>query len=141
MAAEEGAIARGIASVASGGRRDEDVPGGATAYLLQQILERQGGFWQLDAAPRTITAKARRPPCGSDGDDFAEPNRETVFDAVWERLHEVDPRHSPTLDEQGPPFFARSAGASAGRLAGATPGEIQKPEVPGQVPAVQHLTQ
>ena len=98
MAAEEGAIARGIASVASGGRRDEDVPGGATAYLLQQILERQGGFWQLDAAPRTITAKAHRPPYGSDGDYFAKPNRESVFDAVWELLQECTPGRFRPLD-------------------------------------------
>ena len=78
---------------------DEDVPGGATAYMLQQIFESAGGFWQLDAAPRTVTAKAHRPPYGSDGDYFAKPNRESVFDAVYALLHEADPRRYPPLDE------------------------------------------
>jgi len=61
---------------------DEDVPGGASAFILQQVLERLQGFWWLDAPPRTVTAREHRPPYGSDGDYFAKPNREEVFRAV-----------------------------------------------------------
>jgi 2-oxoisovalerate dehydrogenase E1 component len=65
---------------------DEDVPGGATAYMLQQILEVQGGYWHLDAPPRTLSAQAHRPAYGSDGDYFSKPNAEDVFDAVEKLL-------------------------------------------------------
>jgi pyruvate/2-oxoglutarate/acetoin dehydrogenase E1 component/TPP-dependent pyruvate/acetoin dehydrogenase alpha subunit len=74
---------------------DEDVPGGASAYMMQQVLERQGGFAWLDAAPRTLTAKEHRPSYGSDGDYFSKPNRESVFEAVYELMHESDPRSFP----------------------------------------------
>ena len=57
---------------------DEDVPGGATAYMFQQVMEGQGGYKFLDVAPRTITAKAHRPPYGSDGDYFSKPNAEEI---------------------------------------------------------------
>ena len=70
---------------------DEDVPGGATAYMLEQVLERQGGFDALDAPPRTLTAREHRTPYGTDGDYFTKPNRETVFEAVYELMHETDP--------------------------------------------------
>jgi pyruvate/2-oxoglutarate/acetoin dehydrogenase E1 component len=63
---------------------DEDVPGGAAAYLMQQILEEQGGYQHLDAAPRTLTAKAHRPAYGSDGDYFSKPSAEDVVEAVLE---------------------------------------------------------
>lgn len=61
---------------------DEDVPGGASAYIMQQILEVQGGFSHLDASPRSLTAKAHRPAYGSDGDYFSKPSAEDVVEAV-----------------------------------------------------------
>jgi pyruvate/2-oxoglutarate/acetoin dehydrogenase E1 component len=61
---------------------DEDVPGGASAYLLQQILEVQGGYRWLDAAPTTLTAKAHRPAYGSDGDYFSKPSVEDIVETV-----------------------------------------------------------
>lgn len=67
---------------------DEDVPGGAAAYLMQQILEVQGGYRHLDAAPRTLTAKAHRPAYGSDGDYFSKPSAEDLVDAVLELVGE-----------------------------------------------------
>lgn len=70
---------------------DEDVPGGASAYLLQQILERQGGFDWLDAAPVTLTGSAHRPPYGSDGDWVAKPSRESVVEAVYTLVREGRP--------------------------------------------------
>lgn len=74
---------------------DEDVPGGATAYLLHQITEVQGGFRYLDAAPRTLTASAHRSPYGSDGDYFSKPNREDIFTTVYEMMHARDPERYP----------------------------------------------
>jgi pyruvate/2-oxoglutarate/acetoin dehydrogenase E1 component/TPP-dependent pyruvate/acetoin dehydrogenase alpha subunit len=76
---------------------DEDVPGGATAYMMQQVLERQEGFAWLDAAPRTLTGKEHRPSYGSDGDYFSKPNRESVFEAVYEILHETNPAGFPVF--------------------------------------------
>ena len=67
---------------------DEDVPGGASAYLLQEILERQGGYAYLDAAPATLTAKAHRPAYGSDGDYFSKPSVEDIVDKVLELVGE-----------------------------------------------------
>jgi pyruvate/2-oxoglutarate/acetoin dehydrogenase E1 component/TPP-dependent pyruvate/acetoin dehydrogenase alpha subunit len=61
---------------------DEDVPSGATAYMMQEVLENQGGYKYLDCPPRTITAKAHRPPYGSDGDYFSKPNAEDVVEMV-----------------------------------------------------------
>ncbi len=76
---------------------DEDVPGGASASMLQQILEMQGGYNWLDAAPRTLAAEAHRPAYGSDGDYWSKPNRESIFDAVYAIAHESDPRRWPEL--------------------------------------------
>jgi len=76
---------------------DEDVPGGASAYMMQQVLEVQGGFTWLDSAPRTLTAKEHRPSYGSDGDYFSKPSRESVFDAVYEIMHESDPVAFPVF--------------------------------------------
>jgi len=67
---------------------DEDVPGGASAYLLQEILERQGGYAYLDAAPATLTANAHRPAYGSDGDYFSKPSVEDIVDKVLELVGE-----------------------------------------------------
>ncbi|MEN0051046.1 MAG: transketolase C-terminal domain-containing protein, partial [Bacteroidota bacterium] len=71
---------------------DEDVPGGASAYMLQKVLEEQGGYQFLDSKPVTITAHAHRPPFGSDGDYFTKPNGEDVFQAVFQLMQEVDPQ-------------------------------------------------
>jgi pyruvate/2-oxoglutarate/acetoin dehydrogenase E1 component/TPP-dependent pyruvate/acetoin dehydrogenase alpha subunit len=73
---------------------DEDVPGGATAYMLQQVLE-AGGFWWLDSPPATVSARPHRPAYGSDGDYFSKPSREDVFDAVYALMHEAAPRRYP----------------------------------------------
>ncbi len=74
---------------------DEDVPGGATAYMLQQVLEVQGGYAWLDAPPRTLSAQAHRPAYGSDGDYFSKPNREQIVETVYEMMHEGDPEGYP----------------------------------------------
>ena len=71
---------------------DEDVPGGATAYMLQQVVERDHGYEWLDSEPRTIPGKEHRPAYGSDGDYWSKPNRETIFAAVYDLMHEADPR-------------------------------------------------
>lgn len=75
---------------------DEDVPGGASAFMMQQILER-GGYEWLDSEPRTISARAHRPAYGSDGDYFSKPSRETIFEAAYELMREADPRRYPRL--------------------------------------------
>ncbi|HEY3568549.1 MAG TPA: transketolase C-terminal domain-containing protein, partial [Thermoanaerobaculia bacterium] len=74
---------------------DEDVPGGTTAYMMQKVLEEQGGYHWLDAEPRTLAAKEHRPSYGSDGDYFSKPSRESIFEAVYELMHEADPRSFP----------------------------------------------
>jgi pyruvate/2-oxoglutarate/acetoin dehydrogenase E1 component len=76
---------------------DEDVPGGATAYMMQEVLERQGGFHWLDAQPRTLTAAPHRAAYGRDGDYWSKPNVESVFDAVYELLRETEPARYPPL--------------------------------------------
>jgi hypothetical protein len=74
---------------------DEDVPGGASAYMMQEVLEKQGGFWNLDAEPRTLSAKAHRPAFGSDGAYFSKPHVEDLFDMVYEMMHEAEPARFP----------------------------------------------
>lgn len=74
---------------------DEDVPGGATAYMMQQVLEVQNGYMYLDSEPRTLTAKAHRPPYGTDGDYFSKPNAEEIFQTVYELMNEADPQEYP----------------------------------------------
>jgi len=76
---------------------DEDVPGGATAYMIQKVLEEQGGFGYLDAEPRTLTANDHRPAYSTDGDYFSNPNAEDVFDLVYEMMHNYSPARFPTL--------------------------------------------
>ena len=76
---------------------DEDVPGGGSAYILQRVLEEQNGYEWLDSPPRTITAAAHRPAFASHGDYFSKPNRERVFDVVYELMREADPRRFPAL--------------------------------------------
>ena len=76
---------------------DEDVPGGASAYMMQQVIETQGAYTQLDSPPRTVSGAAHRPAYGSDGDYWSKPNAESVFDAVYAMMHEVDPRAYPSI--------------------------------------------
>ncbi|MBA3665578.1 MAG: transketolase [Bacteroidetes bacterium] len=70
---------------------DEDVPGGASAYILQKIMEEQGGYRFLDSAPVTIASKEHRPAYGSDGDYFSKPNSDDIFDVVYNLMREVHP--------------------------------------------------
>jgi pyruvate/2-oxoglutarate/acetoin dehydrogenase E1 component len=76
---------------------DEDVPGGASAYILQKVLEEQGGYNYLDAEPRTLAAKDHRPAYGSDGDYYSKPSADDVFDAVYEMMQESNPAKFPRI--------------------------------------------
>ena len=76
---------------------DEDVPGGASAYILQNIIEDQKGFYHLDSEPQTLAAKAHRCAYGKDGDYFSKPSIEDVFEKVYNMMHEVDPIKYPEL--------------------------------------------
>ncbi len=76
---------------------DEDVPGGATAFMMQKVLEEQKGYYHLDAEPRTITAKEHRAAYSTDGDYFSNPNAEDVFDAVYNLMHESNPIKYPKI--------------------------------------------
>lgn len=77
---------------------DEDVPGGATSYMLQQVLEGQNAYENLDGAPRTLSAKAHRSPYGSDGDYFTKPSAEDVYEAVYAMVSERDPNRFPPMN-------------------------------------------
>ena len=74
---------------------DEDVPGGASSYILQQLLEKQQIFKLLDASPKLLSAKAHRPAYGGDGDYFSKPSEDDVFEAVYAIMHEADPKAFP----------------------------------------------
>lgn len=76
---------------------DEDVPGGATAYMMQEVLENQGAFQYLDAPPATLTAKPHRPAYGSDGDYFSKPSSEDIFEAVYRIMSEYQPDRFPAV--------------------------------------------
>jgi 2-oxoisovalerate dehydrogenase E1 component len=76
---------------------DEDVPGGASAFILQQILEKQGAYQHLDSAPLTITAKDHRPAYGSDGDYFSKPSADDVFEMVYSLMNESNPAKYPNF--------------------------------------------
>jgi pyruvate/2-oxoglutarate/acetoin dehydrogenase E1 component/TPP-dependent pyruvate/acetoin dehydrogenase alpha subunit len=76
---------------------DEDMPGGASAFMLQQVLEAQQGWWHLDSAPRTLAASPNRPAYGPDGDYFTKPNRESVVNAIYEMMRERQPWRFPSL--------------------------------------------
>ena len=76
---------------------DEDVPGGASAYLLQEILENQDGYQYLDSKPATLTAKAHRPAYGTDGDYFSKPSAEDIFEKIYEMMHETNPTKFKSL--------------------------------------------
>ena len=76
---------------------DEDVPGGASAFILQQILEKQNAFQYLDSLPVTLTAQAHRAAYGSDGDYFSKPNSEDVIDSVYNMMNEYNPDKFPNF--------------------------------------------
>lgn len=76
---------------------DEDVPGGASAYILQQIIENQDGYKYLDSKPQTLTAKAHRPAYGTDGDYFSKPSIEDIFEKIYAMMNEVNPSKFPVL--------------------------------------------
>jgi len=70
---------------------DEDVPGGASAYLLDEIINKQEAYFHLDSKPVTITAKSHRPAYGTDGDYFSKPSANDIFEGIYKVMHEVDP--------------------------------------------------
>ncbi len=74
---------------------DEDVPGGASAYMLQEVLEKQKGYFHLDSAPRTLCSRPHRPAYGDDGDYWSKPQVADIFQAVYEMMHEADPEAYP----------------------------------------------
>lgn len=76
---------------------DEDVPGGATTFMMQKVLEDQKGYFHLDAQPITITAKAHRAAYSTDGDYFSNPNAEDVFDVIYNLMHEYNPGKYPKI--------------------------------------------
>lgn len=76
---------------------DEDVPGGASAFMFQKVIEEQEGYKFLDSKPMTITGKEHRPAYGSDGDYFSKPNAEEIFDKVYDVMNESDPQKYPLL--------------------------------------------
>tara|TARA_B100000674_G_scaffold497811_1_gene532951 strand:- start:2458 stop:3195 length:738 start_codon:yes stop_codon:yes gene_type:complete len=76
---------------------DEDVPGGATAYMMQQVLEEQNGYQFLDSKPLTITSKDHRPAYGDDGDYFSKSNTDDVIDSCYKLMHESNPNKYPNI--------------------------------------------
>ena len=76
---------------------DEDVPGGASAYLLQNVLETQNGYQYLDCKPMTITAKDHRTAYSSDGDYFSKPSSDQIFESIYNMMHEYNPDKFPKL--------------------------------------------
>ncbi|MEZ4837746.1 thiamine pyrophosphate-dependent enzyme [Flavobacterium sp.] len=76
---------------------DEDVPGGAAAFILQQIIEIQNGYDYLDSKPQTLSAQPHRPAYGTDGDYFSKPSVEDIYEKVYAMLHEVNPKEYPNL--------------------------------------------
>ncbi len=76
---------------------DEDVPGGASAYMMQQVLEVQGAYQHLDSSPKTICGASNRPAYGSDGDYFSKPNQEDIFDTAYKMMAEYDPERFKDL--------------------------------------------
>ncbi|VXB63157.1 Transketolase [Flavobacterium sp. 9AF] len=76
---------------------DEDVPGGASAYILQEILETQKGFYHLDSQPQTLSAQAHRPAYGTDGDYFSKPSAEDIYEKIYAIMNEANPNKYPSL--------------------------------------------
>ena len=76
---------------------DEDVPGGGTAYILSQLLEKQDIYPHLDSQPSLLTAKDHRPAYGTDGDYFSKPSKEDIVEAAYTIVHEANPNKYPAL--------------------------------------------
>lgn len=76
---------------------DEDVPGGASAYILNEVLNIQNAYQYLDSQPKTLTAQPHRPAYGTDGDYFSKPSNEDIFEAAYNIMHEVSPEDYPKL--------------------------------------------
>lgn len=76
---------------------DEDVPGGASAYVLQQVIDEQNAYDYLDSKPQTLASKAHRPAYGTDGDYFSKPSAEDIYEKVYAMMHEVNPEKYPSL--------------------------------------------
>jgi len=76
---------------------DEDVPGGGAAFILQQILEEQNGYYHLDGQPRTLTAKAHRPPYGTDGDYFSKPSADDIVELAYQMMHDHNATKFPSI--------------------------------------------
>jgi pyruvate/2-oxoglutarate/acetoin dehydrogenase E1 component len=76
---------------------DEDVPGGASAYIIQTIVDDQDGYQYLDSKPQALAAKPHRPAYGTDGDYFSKPSAEDIFEKVYEMMHESNPTDFPKL--------------------------------------------
>ena len=76
---------------------DEDVPGGASAFILQQIIEQQDAYNYLDSKPQTLTAKEHRPAYGTDGDYFSKPSAEDIYEKIYAMMNEVNPLKYPSL--------------------------------------------
>ncbi|GAB4265411.1 MAG: alpha-ketoacid dehydrogenase subunit alpha/beta [Candidatus Promineifilaceae bacterium] len=74
---------------------DEDMPGGGTAYMMQEVIEKQGGFYWLDSEPKTLSARPHRPAYGTDGSFFSKPHAPDIYKAVYEMMHEADPASFP----------------------------------------------
>ena len=79
---------------------DEDVPGGASAYILQQLIEKQNIFNLLDSTPKLLTAKAHRPAYGGDGDYFSKPSEDDIFEAAYEIMNEFNPSKYPIISDK-----------------------------------------
>lgn len=78
---------------------DEDVTGGASAYMMQKVLEEQSAYKYLDSAPKTVTSKDHRPAYGDDGDYFSKSNKDDLIDKCYELMHEFDPKEFPNIYE------------------------------------------
>jgi pyruvate/2-oxoglutarate/acetoin dehydrogenase E1 component/TPP-dependent pyruvate/acetoin dehydrogenase alpha subunit len=76
---------------------DEDLPGAASAYILQRVIEDQKGYYSLDVQPKTLTAKEHRPPYGSDGGYFSKPSLDDIIEAVYSLMNETDPHKFPAI--------------------------------------------
>ena len=76
---------------------DEDVPGGGTGFMMQQVLDVQGGYAYLDSKPVCLSAKAHRPAYGTDGDYFSKPSADDIFETIYGMMHEVSPEKYPSL--------------------------------------------
>ncbi|HEY5327053.1 MAG TPA: transketolase C-terminal domain-containing protein, partial [Mucilaginibacter sp.] len=76
---------------------DEDLPGAASAYILQRVLEAQNGYYSLDAQPRTLCSKEHRPPYGSDGDYFSKPSLDDIIETVYSLMNESNPHKYPAI--------------------------------------------